>query len=75
MHDVTIHISNVFDIFGVSESWLNDHSDSEVSVPGYDIIRNDGSIQRRCDVIIYYRNSPTVLRRLDLGREDIEGSD
>ena len=75
MHDVTIHISNRFDIFEDSKLWLYDHSDSEVSVPGYDIIRKDGSNQTRGGISIYYRNSFTVLRRLGLEDEDIEGSD
>ena len=76
MQDVRLLISNPgkgFDILGISETWLSDHLDSEISVPGYNMIRKDRlSNKQRGGLIIYYKEFLPFLRRLDLEHEDIE---
>ena len=77
MLDVVLIISSPgkgFDIFGVSESCLTDQLDSEIYIPGYNMIRKDRSSnkQRGDGLILYYRESLAVQRRLDLEHDDVE---
>ena len=46
-----------YDIVAVTESWLNEHTDTEIELNGYTHFRQDRSTQRGGGVILYSRNT------------------
>ena len=56
------------DILGISESWLNDtHLDSELLIPGYDLLRKDRQTpKRRGGTAVYINKHLYFSRRSDL---------
>ena len=55
------------DILGISESWLHDHLDTEVEVPGYTLVRKDRSDGKKGGgVVIYLKGTMVYTRRKDL---------
>ena len=58
---------NPFDIFTVSESWLNSSiSDSEISLSGHALVREDRKNKRGGETAIYVRDGIPYTHRIDL---------
>ena len=75
MDDVRLLLTlNQFDVFPISESWLDSSvNDSEVSIPGYDVIRHDrGHNKRGGGTMFYIRNNVPYKHRTDIATEIIE---
>lgn len=65
---------NSFDIMGISETWLDKSvDDSQVSVRGYDVLRQDRKQDRRGGGTMFYiRNGVPYKRRSDIDTEIVE---
>lgn len=64
---------NPFDIFTISESWLNSSIlDSEVSLHGYTLVRQDRKNKRGGGTAIFIRDGIPYTHRSDLSTGDIE---
>ena len=62
-----------FHIFGLSESRLSAHiSDSEISIPGYNIIRKDADGQNKTGLLIYISQCITYKLISNLDARDLE---
>ena len=52
------HIDDSVPLIAISESWLKDHiTDAQVSIPNYEIIRQDILNRRRGGVVLYVHNT------------------
>ena len=61
------------DVLGITESWLDYHYDSEIDIPGYNILRKDRtSAKHRGGVAAYIMNSLQFTRRHDLEKTSDE---
>ena len=67
-------IQNKFDVLTISESWLNSPViDSVVSIPGYDVIRQDREQYKRGGGTMFYiRNGVPYKHRIDIITRTIE---
>jgi hypothetical protein len=64
---------NLFDIFTVSETWLTSSiTNSEISLPGYTLVRNDRSNKRGGGTAIFVRDGIPYKHRTDLSDEFVE---
>ena len=74
MDDVRFLLRNKhFDIFTVSKTWLNSSiKDSEVSIPGYTLVRHDRTGKRGGGTAMYVRDGIPYKHRMDLTAENIE---
>ena len=62
-----------FHIFGFSESRLTEHiSDSDMFVPGYNILRNDPKIQKETGLLVYVNKCVNIKRIAYLENFSIE---
>ena len=68
-----ILFSNNFDIFGLSESRLNDNIDNDkIQIPGYSADRRDSSYIHHTGLYVYIKNDLQYLRRKDLESDEVE---
>ena len=64
---------NPFEVFAVSEARLNSSIlDSEVSVPGYTLVRNDRNVKRGGGTVIYVKDGVSFKQRIYLSSETFE---
>ena len=55
------------DVLGILESWLTDHLDAEISIPGYSLIRKDRYTSKRGGgILIFIKETLSFIRRGEL---------
>ena len=71
-----ILFANNLDIFGVSESRLNDNNENdEIQIPGFFAERRDSSFIYHTGLCVYIKCDIQYTRRKDLESDDVESLD